>query len=720
MTTDALPSALRRLRRMDATELRFRASVALRNAVDRARVSVSPPAWDRGALALSGAPLEHVRRSLAARAWMDAHHGLAEYFRSREARFPISPSRAEAIATTLRAQFPADDAHGRADRIIEGRYDLLGYSDVKAGSPPDWHRDPVHGRRAPLLFWDAVPYLDPAYGDHKVTWEINRHQHFLALGRAYHLTGDEKYYREFTRQLESWIDANPPLLGTNWASMLELAFRTLSWVWALHLFAGAAGERDDHPWLVDLLLAMDRQLVHVEHNLSRYFSPNTHLSGEALALYVAGHALPELGDAERRSAVGREVLVAEAQRQINSDGGHAELSAHYHRYSTDFYLLALSVARASGDPASTVFEETSRRQAAFLRTLATDDGELPLLGDDDGGQLFPICGRLPNDCRDTLAHAATLLDDPSLSVGPVPEETYWFCGRADLSRHSLPRRPWASRHLAATGYCVSRNDRGDHLVFDCGPHGFLNGGHAHADALSIVLTVGGQPVLVDPGTATYTMDAARRDRFRGTAMHNTVVVDNRPQSKPGGAFQWATTTDAACTAWTTRAGMDYAEGRHGGYEGVTHVRRVLALHGIGWLVIDHLLASSRQLEARAMWHVHPAWMLEREDDRRFSLCQGAVQLALVSTAPLEEIDGPEAWYAPVYGRVETAPCLAAVARGAAPLTIATFLPASGPWLPSAIRKTMEPNTFEVLTGAGTLSVISTPTQDPVVSINAAT
>ena len=44
--------------------------------------------------------------------------------------------------------------------------------------------------------------------------------------------------------------------------------------------------------LIDALVAIDRQLTHVEHHLSYYFSPNTHLTGEALALYVVGQALP--------------------------------------------------------------------------------------------------------------------------------------------------------------------------------------------------------------------------------------------------------------------------------------------------------------------------------------------------------------------------------------------------------------------------------------------
>jgi hypothetical protein len=33
------------------------------------------------------------------------------------------------------------------------------------------------------------------------------------------------------------MDANPPKRGINWASSLELAFRSMAWLWALHLLA---------------------------------------------------------------------------------------------------------------------------------------------------------------------------------------------------------------------------------------------------------------------------------------------------------------------------------------------------------------------------------------------------------------------------------------------------------------------------------------------------
>jgi hypothetical protein len=357
---------------------------------------------------------------------------------------------------------------------------------------------------------------------------------------------------------------------------------------------------------------------------------------------------------------------------------HAELSAHYHRYSTDFYLLALNVARITDDEAEPAFRTSALQQARALRLLADDRGCLPLLGDDDGGQLFPICGRPVWDCRDSLTTAAVLLDEPSLSLGGMPEETRWLCGLTnDATTFPLDGPSVPSAALDASGYYVSRNPLGDHLVLDCGPHGFLNGGHAHADALSVVLTVRGIPFLVDAGTATYTMEPERRDRFRSSAMHNTVVVNGRTQSETSGPFHWRARTDAVSTAWRTTSDGDYASGYHDGYAPVRHSREVMALHGVGWAILDRLTGGDR-VDAVAMWHVHPDWALEgisentaqfRHPDDVIVTFTASVPLELEPNSALRELS-------PEYGRVVSGTCLRSRAAGETPVSLAAFVVAS--------------------------------------------
>ena len=687
-------SVFGRLRTMDRAELRFRLACETRKIADRARASVARPDWQRAELArLLGRNSGNGSGTLMAAAaaldrsdWHAAHRALAEHFAQRTPRFPLSPIQIPSVVERVRARFPNSLSHARerADRMLAGRYDILGYSDVLFGTPPDWYADPVHQREAARGFWSDIDYLDPRYGDHKITWEINRHQHWMSLARAFHLTGDRRYYCAVVDQLENWMAVNPPLRGVNWASMLEIGLRCLSWIWTLHFLVTTAthDEADDEeraPWIVDLLVGVNRQLEHVARNLSRYFSPNTHLSGEALSLYVAGQVLPELGNSGRWARLGRQILIDEAQRQILADGGHAERSAHYHRYTTDFYLHALLAARQTGDSAALNFEKAARRVSNYLRDLADDCGRLPLLGDDDGGQLFPICHRAPWDCRDTLSAAAVILDDPSLAVSEPPEEVFWLCGGTLPNTLSVRPATRPSAALIESGYSISRNGEGDHLIFDAGQHGYLNGGHAHADALSVVLTLRGHPLLVDPGTATYTMNSAIRNLFRSTAMHNTVVVNERPQSEPRGAFHWRATTDARAVIRHFEPRFDYMEGRHAGYEPIIHTRAIASVHGFGWVIVDHLLGSDDAV-ADGFWHIHPMWRAVHAD-RHIEMDSPVCTARLCCSEPIDFVDDGSndlALYSPIYGRIERGHCARIRTRGPLPRSWMSFVAAASP------------------------------------------
>jgi hypothetical protein len=683
-----MPSRLEKLARMDVSEIAWRARQGARNAVDRACASVAAPRWRRADLlgVLShDERLAPVRDAAAAHRWIEAHTALTHLFASEPQRFVIAPAARRDVVGRIRALFPnaARDAAARADRIVAGEHDLLGYRGLRfprrPGSIPsrsDWHFDPVHDRTAPFAFWSAVRFLSPACGDHKIIWELNRHQRWLVLGRAYWLTAERRYRDLVVTELASWLDANPPLMGMNWASMLELAFRSLSWIWTAHFFADEAD--DQSPWLVDLIVGLDRQLSHIARNLSHYFSPNTHLLGEALALYVSGRAVPWLAAAGRYERIGRTVLLQEITRQIAGDGGHREQSTHYHRYALDFYLLALAVARITEDPAAAAFEDAAARLGLAARLLASQRGLLPHLGDDDGGSTWPLAGRAVDDIRDSLAIASILTRQPALRIGPQPEETCWLLGHSALwpaddrsgltpALNRTPTRnasvdsahdPIASAALPETGYYVSRSADGDHLIVDAGPHGYQNAGHAHADALSLVFTVRGLPLLIDPGTGCYTVDPAVRDRFRSSALHNTLTIDARSQSTPGGPFHWHSAANGAARRWRTNAGFDYFEGTHDGYRRMSHRRHVLALHGDLLVVADLVSASPGDTAAHRAdvhWHIDPRWAA-KVSGRRATFGTMGERIELVTPHGLVELfAGDESglgWHAPIYGRLE--------------------------------------------------------------------
>ncbi|HSK11074.1 MAG TPA: alginate lyase family protein, partial [Vicinamibacterales bacterium] len=670
---------------------------ASRSAAGRLAAAWRQPAWRLEQLGALIEPLgPDVRHAVARLARGDcaaAHEALREHYRERESRFPVPSKRLGRIAERVRQFFPsaAASALEEARAIDRGRFDLLGYEALDFRSPGasaprrvDWQWDPVHRRRPPVAWWSRVPYLDPASGDHKIIWELNRHQHFLRLGRAAWLAGDPACRRTFVTHLRGWLEQNPPRIGVNWASMLELSFRSLSWLWALHFFAplpGGTREEAEDPWIPDLLLGLHAQLEHVRDNLSRYFSPNTHLTGEALGLYVCGRALPELRASSAWADTGREVLIEQIDRQIARDGGHCERSTHYHRYTLDFYLVALAFARATGDPCAGTFADAAERTAEAAAALADSTGRLPLIGDDDGGRLFPVCPREPNDVRDSLALAAVLLNRPDLAVGPGPEEPMWLVGETAAGRRAAPGagreeagRGRTSTALPDTGYYISRPRGGDHMVFDVGPHGFLNGGHAHADALSLVCSMRGRPLAIDPGTATYTMSPALRDRLRSSPAHNTLTIDGRSQSVPKGPFHWRNAAASRVQAWSSGDGYDYFEGVHDGYRPIVHRRRVVALASGGLVVVDSVLGEGEH-QADVYWHLAPDWRPEPGDGGVVALGHedGGRAALVVPDAEIAVLTGDDdpglGWHSPVYGRLLPSPTIRLRRRGLLPLTL---------------------------------------------------
>jgi hypothetical protein len=629
-------NVFRRLAAMSGDEVRWRLRTSVRNSVDRLSASVRTPAWKRSAiaeaLAVDTLPAA-MQQAIAAEEWTDLHHQLATLIAGRRPRFVLDPASMAAVRAQVALRWPdaAADAVDRATHVIEGRLDLLGHRQLVCSEPGgaiDWHRDPVHERSVPVQFWTCVPYLDPAWGDHKVIWEVNRQQHWLVLSRALWLTGDHFYAREIVRDFYSWLEANPPLMGANWASMLELAFRSLSWLWGLHAWLAVAPseEAGEEPWLVDLLVALDRQLTQVERNLSRYFSPNTHLTGEALALYVAGTALPELAASARWIDVGRAVLLREIDRQIEPDGGHAERSTHYHRYTLDFYLLALVTARRSGDlDAELRFTEAVERLVPFALAMADSSGRLPRIGDDDAGMLWPITGRDASDIRDSLAIAATLLDRPDWARWGMTEEAVWvgMAGEADLPHPPVTDSERITSVFPSTGYVTTRTPEGDHLIVDVGPHGYLNGGHAHADALAMTLSLRGLPLLVDPGTPTYTMDPGLRDHLRSSSSHNTLTLDGWSSATPAGPFHWRTRADARLEIARANPHFTLIEGAHDAYGDIRH-RRVVLAAATGYVVVDQVTGAGDH-EAALHWHFDPRWRVRCESERclRLESARGA-------------------------------------------------------------------------------------------------
>jgi len=408
---------------------------------------------------------------------------------------------------------------------------------IQPGGPIRWRKDYRHGQETAAVYLRRVPYLDfPRAGDHKWVWEINRHQHLVTLAQAWAIDPQPVYSRTIETQLESWLEQNPPLAGINWTSALEVAFRALSWVWIWH-WAGAALSA---PLAGRLLTALYRHGLYLEANLSVYFSPNTHLLGEALALDTLGRLFPSFPGAARWQETGSRELALALERQVAADGSHFEQSSYYHVYALDMFLLHRVIA----GPGTVAAEEKLARMAEFLTVLLGDEGRIPLLGDDDGGRLFSPFGARDTFGRGTLAVYGVLAGGPApagISAREASAEmaVWWLGERAEQWLTTARIRPPRQSRLFANAGLAAAESPGTQILADAGPMGPGSAGHSHADALQVLIRRGGRELLIDPGTATYIADPVRRNRFRGTAAHNTVTVGTPPAD--GGAYPlWGT------------------------------------------------------------------------------------------------------------------------------------------------------------------------------------
>jgi len=495
-----------------------------------------------------------------------------------------------------------------ADEICYHRLRLLGFDCLDYGKQIDWHLDAAHSKRAPLIPWYKLEFLNfNVVGDHKVTWELNRHQHLVTLAKARLFSRNERYASEALAQWYSWQQANPYPLGINWSSSLEVAFRSLSWLWMRHLLAGSPVLPSDFDKALQNALALHGR--HIDRYLSTYFSPNTHLLGEAVALFFLGTLCPRLPRAENWKQRGWKILQEETHRQVLPDGIYFERSLYYHVYALDFLLHARLLAARNGMQIPSQFDDVIRKMLTVVHTLA-QAGPLHGFGDDDGGRVFNPRRNRAEHMTDPLALGAALFLDGSVGAAAAPtEEAIWLFG-SDAIYADAEGAPRVTSHAFPHGglYITATSDASQQMVIDAGPQGPGHSGHAHADALSLQLSFNHRPWLVDAGTFVYISPGEDRRAFRGTRAHNTLAVDGLDQANADGPFAWAESPKTQVESWIPAATFTFFAASHSGYERlkepIRHRRFVFHLHGNFYLVRDIAEGTGSHL-LEISWHFAP-------------------------------------------------------------------------------------------------------------------
>ena len=625
----------------------------LRAQTKMARAFRSRPSSPAGAF-LSDSEL---LRSLRAGSLADA----AARMRARsEARLTPGLADLQVTAETFKQLFPdsVEQIRSQSDDILRHQIPIFDRSH-DLGAKIDWHRDPLSGARWALEHFTGLN-LKPGKGaDVRVVWELNRLHHLTTLGRAYALTGDERYADEFVDQLTSWHQDNPPGFGPNWTVAMEAAIRAVNIIAAFELFRHSPRLTDEVAGLILKLLIAHGRFIRANLEFS-YRSPSNHYLSDLIGLFVVGTTVPELRESQHWREYSATRLVEEMNRQVHADGVDYEGAIGYHRFVTEIFALFFSLSRAAGFDVGAEFRAKFARMFDFVRHYLKPDGTAPAIGDSDDGRLLPLRARPALDHSYLMSLGAVLLGDGTLKVSSrIDEEPIWWFGRAGLEtfqRLPLDEQGRGSRDFPEAQIYIQR--QGElYSIIDCGDHGLRGrGSHAHSDALSLEVFAFGRTLLRDPGTYVYSADESQRNLFRSTAYHNTVRIDGEEISRvyEQEIFRLGPNVQPRVTHWESTPERDVLDAEHHGYsrlaDPVIHRRVVTFEKREGYWILEDTFTGSGRHRFEFFFNFDAGLEVTADSRNRVTARGETASLSIVPSSEHNlEAEIEHRWVSPAYG-----------------------------------------------------------------------
>jgi hypothetical protein len=468
--------------------------------------------------------------------------------------------------------FPVPDAvetaRPKINSLLEDRFEFNGESHLLP-SPIPWIENPSCDREWLILL-------------HKFYYSVG-------FGMAYHETGAPQFAEKWVELTRSWLETVPlDFLPSDVAGR-----RIQNWIFAHYYFVST---RQPDCVTPDFYLAFLESLYDQVSYLRDHLTPSrNHRTLELCAIFLASVVFPEFADAAEWLTFSRDELAKNIQSDLLPDGVHCEQSTDYHHLVLKNYLWIRRLALLNRIEMPEDFDALVKRALDFSLYSHRPDGTIPSLSDGDSRCFLDLL-----------------------------QQGYELYGAIDLlyvASRGEKGEPPAERSKGFThgGYYILRSGWGDrneayederYMIFDCGPLGA--GNHGHLDLLSFEAAAYGKPLIVDPGRYTYDESGPVNWRalFRGTAYHNTVLVDKLNQT----SYEWrkgrfrisGPEPERELAAFVSTPGLDYLHGLARSHEyPVVHERKIVFVNGEYWVIVD-LLRAQEPHEYDLLFHLSPA------------------------------------------------------------------------------------------------------------------
>lgn len=430
-------------------------------------------------------------------------------------------------------------------------------------------------------------------------WRYNQH-YFDDLNA---IDASERYHLHIDL-MRDWVANNPPGQGTGWEPY-PTSLRIVNWVkW------GLSGNAVPEECLQSLAVQARWLSRKVEWHIL-----GNHLLANAKALIFAGLFF-DGEEATKWLNRGVHTLAKELDEQILPDGGHFELSPMYHSIVLVDVLDLLNLLRAFPllDLATKVhltqLQTAARKMLQWLDTMCHPDGEI------------------------------SFFNDAAFNVAPSPVAIRSYANRLGIGA----RLPSETQNLPLvqqcpdSGYLMLQVNNAKLLVdvASIGPD--YQPGHGHADTLSFELSLFGKRMLVNRGTSQYATGEARQVE-RGTAAHNTVVVNEENSSEVWSGFRVARRAKPRGLEIHQDDDSIIVGCSHDGYKRLPGS----PVHWRSWTLSDGSLFIMDKVEgafktATAYFHFHPdiEIVCEGEDRWRLKLpgCKDSALLVVLKGLPI--------------------------------------------------------------------------------------
>ena len=418
--------------------------------------------------------------------------------------------------------------------------------------------------------------------DNELRWQLHRHKWFTPMGKAYRLSGDEKYAKEWVFQYMDWIKKNPLVsmdkneYEMNGGAELDSIRENMRFAWRplevsdrlqnqtsqFVLFLPSPSFTPE--FLTEFLLNYHKHALHL---MANYSKSGNHLLFEAQRILCAGSFFPEFKEAAQWRRSGIDILNKQIDVQVYKDGGQFELDPHYHLAAIDIFWKALNLAKLNGYekefPQS--YTDTVENMIMFYMNICFPDYTNPCFSD---AKITDKRGML----RTYKRWLATFPDNEAIRYMAT-----------EGKEGKLPDN--LSIAYKESGFFVFRNSWANdatQMVVKAGPKAFW---HCQPDNGTFELWFNGKKLFADSGSYVYAGDGEVmkwRNWFRQTHVHNTLTLN----------WKDLETTDSKTLLWQPEGKVQTLVTENQSYKKLKHRRSVFFVDGNYFVIVDEAVGDA--------------------------------------------------------------------------------------------------------------------------------